>query len=126
MNVYMSIIKKKIILLIAIIGLSVLSSCGFLINDHGEIIDYKKILFINDSQHPIMVCVESSGKCKISKSFGRTQFSVLKNLIFFPRSLIDLVLNFVKLILGDKSEISAFREIFSQYLVHVFNRALLP
>jgi len=26
--------------------------------------------------------VESSGKCKISKSFGRTQFSVLKNLIF--------------------------------------------
>lgn len=55
MNVYMSIIKKKIILLIAIIGLSVLSSCGFLINDHGEIIDYKKILFINDSQHPIMV-----------------------------------------------------------------------
>ena len=30
--------------------------------------------------------VESSGKCKISKSFGRTQFSVLKNLIFFSVS----------------------------------------
>ncbi|MEZ3549431.1 MAG: hypothetical protein K1W02_01670, partial [Muribaculaceae bacterium] len=29
----------------------------------------------------ILIFVESSGKCKISKSFGRTQFSVLKNLI---------------------------------------------
>ncbi len=29
-----------------------------------------------------VINVESSGKCKISKSFGRTQFSVLKNLIF--------------------------------------------
>ncbi len=33
-----------------------------------------------------MFNVESSGKCKISKSFGRTQFSVLKNLIFFSVS----------------------------------------
>lgn len=70
------------------------------------------------------ILVESSGKCKISKSFCRTQIWGLNNPIF-SRAFIYHVLCSVQFSLADLSEISTLREELPKYFIEVFDASLL-